>query len=70
MKLNFLQILIEILQNEQVSLEQELMACLDDQNFSIAKFINEAKYQTNEKLRILKNLENPEFDFSCYRRPE
>jgi hypothetical protein len=57
-----LHILIEELQREHDYLEEELNTCLKEWDFKGAEAFKEPLFYTREKLRILKNLENPDFD--------
>lgn len=59
---NELQILIEELQREHDYLENELNACIKEWDFEGAKAFKEPLFYTREKLRILKNLDNPDYD--------
>lgn len=59
---NELQILIEELQREHDYLEGELNACIKEWDFEGAEAFKEPLFYTREKLRILKNLENRDYD--------
>jgi len=57
-----LQILIAELQREHDYLENELNACLKGWDFEGANAFKEPLFYTREKIRILKNIENPAHD--------
>ena len=60
--INELQILIEVLQSEHDYLENELKACINEWDFEGAEAFKKPLFYTREKLRILKNLDNPDYD--------
>jgi predicted transcriptional regulator len=59
---NELQILIEELEKEHDYLENELNACIKEWDFEGAETFKTSLIYTKEKLRILKNLDNPNYD--------
>jgi len=59
---NNLQLLIEELQKEQDALTHELEECIRNHFFEEAEAFEQALTHTQMKLRLLKNLEHPQFD--------
>ena len=59
---NELQILVEEIQREHDYLEKEMNTCIKESDFQGADAFHNSLIYTKQKLRILKNLENPNFD--------
>ncbi len=59
---NTLQLLIEELQKEHDFYEQEMNACIKEWDFINAAAFKKPIFNVREQLRILNNLDNPEYD--------
>lgn len=57
-----LQLLIEVLQKEKDYLEQEIQTCIKEQDYLGANAFTGPLEYTSEKLQILKNLDNSNYD--------
>jgi hypothetical protein len=61
-KMNDLQILIQELQREHDYLENEMKSCIQEWDFKGAEAFSKPLIHTKDKLRILKNLDDPNYD--------
>jgi len=59
---NDLQLLIETLQQEKDYLETEMNSCIEEWDFEGAEAFKAPLIRTQEKLTLLKNLSNPDFE--------